>query len=303
MIPNFPNFCKLELHHKEFIDNYNKDLPPYSDYVFSSLFIWNIGEEIELSDLHGNLVIKFRDYVTNERFYSFIGNNKILETIEILLTDKSTSGSLPMLKLIPQHNFLEHHIEILTSKYKVTEDEDNFDYIVSVDELFNLEGKKLHHKRKLIRRFLKDYKSRVLIQDLTEESLQKELIALFENWKKNKVKNKGLFNDNEYEAFKKALKAATFLNLKSICVYVNDILVGYSIFEIINKDYALSAFQKADINYKGINEFIIYKIAEYLKNKGHSYINIEQDLGIKGLREAKKPYLSTFLKKYTISRK
>ena len=81
MIPNFPEFKALELSDREEIENITKQFPPYSDYHFPSMYIWDIHEPILLSVLNKNLVIRQSDCLTGEPFYSFIGTNSIEETI------------------------------------------------------------------------------------------------------------------------------------------------------------------------------------------------------------------------------
>src|SRR5574343_1109613 len=93
MIPEFPNFKNLELSDKKSIDNFTKKHPPYSDFNFTSMWVWNTTEEIQISILNDNLVVKFTDYLNGDHFYSFLGTNKIKETTNILLdyTEKTNN--------------------------------------------------------------------------------------------------------------------------------------------------------------------------------------------------------------------
>ncbi len=84
MLPNFPEFSKLSLDHQKDIDEAISGFPPYSDYTFASLYPWNSQNKLELSNLNGNLVVKFTDYVTDEPFLSFLGTNNVIETVETL---------------------------------------------------------------------------------------------------------------------------------------------------------------------------------------------------------------------------
>ena len=80
MIPEFPEFKKLELSDKEDVEAFTKKFPPYSDFNFVSMWSWDIKGEMRLSILNGNLVVRFTDYITGDPFYSFLGNNKTNET-------------------------------------------------------------------------------------------------------------------------------------------------------------------------------------------------------------------------------
>ncbi|MCP3898465.1 MAG: DUF2156 domain-containing protein, partial [Desulfobacteraceae bacterium] len=53
-------------------------------------------------------------------------------------------------------------------------------------------------------------------------------------------------------------------------------------------------FEKADVNFKGTAQVINQETAKYLQKKCR-YLNKEQDLGIKGLRQAKMSYYPEML--------
>ena len=95
MIPEFPQFKKLELSDKKDVEKFTSLFAPYSDFNFASLWSWNIKDEMRLSVLNGNLVVHFTNYLTEELFYSFLGDKKINETAE---TTISVSAGIVKLK-------------------------------------------------------------------------------------------------------------------------------------------------------------------------------------------------------------
>ncbi len=54
MIPEFPNFKKLELSDREEVESVTNKFPPYSDFNFTSMWCWDINEDMRLSKLNGN---------------------------------------------------------------------------------------------------------------------------------------------------------------------------------------------------------------------------------------------------------
>ena len=124
MIPLFPKFIKLNLHHKYDINLCTFKFLPYCDFNFVSLWCYNIKNEIVLSVLNDNLIIKFTDYLTSKNFYSFFGDKKFEETCLILLKDSHKNHFEPQLKLIP-----EIFIKNRYKKIDIKEDRHNFDYI------------------------------------------------------------------------------------------------------------------------------------------------------------------------------
>ena len=83
-LANFPNFKLLELTDCEAVLSITSKLPPYSDFNFVSIWSWNLYDKIMISQLNGNLVVKFTDYITGESFYSFIGNTEVEKTTKEL---------------------------------------------------------------------------------------------------------------------------------------------------------------------------------------------------------------------------
>lgn len=300
LIPLFPNFKNLELNDKKYFEEVTKKFEPYSDYNFISLWSYDIENDTKISMLNGNLVLKFRDYITNQPFYSFIGNNVVGNTIGDLLKITQKEGLKKELKLIP-----EVAIKELSSfkKIKIVEDMDNFDYILSIDELADLKGDKYHTHKNFVNRFCKAYNS-ICIKDLnlTDPLIHNQILELFHVWetKRNKERKD---TDHELKAIKKLLRNANEFNLITLGVYDNKILVGFITASLEQMDYVISHFAKADPSYSGIFYFMYHNLAKALKGKGYKYLNNEQDLGIPGLRKSKKQWNPTkYLKKYTISK-
>ena len=300
VLPEFPKFKKLEISDKEAVEKITSKYPPYSDFNFISMWSWDIKGDMRLCQLHGNLVVRFTDYVTGEPFYSFLGDNKVNETAEALLQLSTEQGLEPKLKLIP-----EIVVNRLDSKFKVIEDRDNFDYIYKNEDLANLLGNKFHDKRYLYNKFKKYYRDdKMLISSNIGDSTIKDILKLDEKWAMCKIE-KSLKCDikNETEAVKKFFTSIDqFSNSKFLflSLYIKEDLVSFSISSIINSDYVLCHFTKGDVEYKGVYE---YMITDYGLNfsKIATFMNYEQDLGISSLRSSKNSFNpSCFLKKYVI---
>ncbi len=56
-IPKFPSSKKLTLADQAEVQNFVEKFPPYSDYNFTSLYSYNVENNIELSWLNNNLVV------------------------------------------------------------------------------------------------------------------------------------------------------------------------------------------------------------------------------------------------------
>lgn len=297
MIPVFPGFKKLELKDKEEIIKYTSAFDPYSDYNFVSLWSYNTKDNIEVSKLNKNLVVKFLDYTSEDQFYSFLGNNETRKTIEILLEHTRSKNLKQQLKLIPEIDLVDKKVN---KSFSIKEDKDNFDYILSVEELYEYKGKKYQNKRKLSNRFRRLYpNAQVKELNLSDKSTHKNIRKLFKHWSQKK-------QDSEHElvAIQRTLKHANKLNLLGIGIFDNKKLIAFVISDIENKEYAETHFVKADTLYVGIYQFLRKEFARNLKKREYKFINIEQDLGILGLRTAKEQWHPVkYLKKYIVTGK
>src|SRR5690606_4991074 len=96
-----------------------------------------------------------------------------------------------------------------------------------------------------------------------------------------------------------------FKKVISLGIFVKDKLVGYNINEVVNNGYVVGHFQQANLKYStAIYSYLMQETAIYLDKLNCRYINLEQDLGIHGLRKWKLSYSNeTFFKKYIIYNK
>lgn len=298
MIPEFPQFKKLELTDKNDIEGFTSKFPPYSDFNFASMWSWDIKEEMRFSSLNGNLVVRFTDYLSGKNFLSFIGENKISETASELILFSQKNYQISFLRLIP-----EETTNILpTSMFTIEPDRDSYDYIYSISDLANMSSWSKNSSGRRIRKFLKSNHNYILKNLSIEEISKDEYREMFKKWAQNKnISNH--FELNEYKAFERFLQINN-KNIKFTSLYVNNILVGFTAYEILSNDFAISHFAKADIGYiNEISDVLNWEEAKLLNKKGIKYFNWEQDLGLPGLRYSKEKYKHTFfLKKFIVNR-
>ncbi len=303
MITIFPNFKKLGLEDKPIVEGFVRRYLPYSDFNFVSLWSYNTNDSYEISYLNKNLVIKQDDYITNEPFISFIGKNKLMETIESLINYAKTKKINTTLRLIPK-DILPKNISILSRKYIIEKDPDNFDYIMSIDNLLNLRGKKFKSKRKWVNTFKKMYPEHEIKElDLCNKNIQKEIIKLFNKWEeiRNKKRNETI---RELKAIKKLMRDSKQFKLKNIGVYHKGKLISFSINEAVHKNYYMGHFGKADYAYRGSFQYLEYITAHMMNDGKIKYMNFEQDMGEQNLKSSKLSWKPThMLEKYTIREK
>lgn len=304
MIPTFPQFKKLDLEDRDFIDDYTASYPPYSDYNFVSLWVYNTKEKVELSLLNNNLVVKFQDYISNEFFYSFLGVNSVLNTIKTLIEFARTERDIiTQLKLVPEINLLGNDIFEAQKLFSIVADEDNFDYIYSLNEWSELRGIKYRGKKNFVNRFKRLYPDVYMCQlDLKNKETQKNIEDLFIVWEGLKGRDR-IETETELEALRRTFSLSKFVDFISLGVLVGGKLIAFSINEVIPNGYCVGDFRKADMtHYIGAYQFLENETAKILLKHKCEYLNLEQDLGIPGLKRSKQSWFPvSYLKKYIIS--
>jgi uncharacterized protein len=301
-LPLFPQFEKIHIASQKTIMMYVNQFVPYSDFNFVSLFSYDVENDVIVSNLNGNLVVRFRDYITGEPFYSFLGNHTVAGTIEMLL-DLSLQEELnPVLKLIP--SIVVEADAQLGEVFHIVEQRDEFDYILSSKNLRELSGMKFTSHRKLINRFHRRYPHfHIEDLDLCSPEIKDQVINLFVAWEKHKGKSR---EDTEHEltAIMRLLAHADTFSLLSFGVYLDAELVGFLIADLDHPTYTQVHFAKSNPLYTQIYYVLLHYLGRKLEGSSHELINIEQDLGIPGLRFAKEHWNPVhYLKKYTIKRK
>lgn len=302
MIPIFPKLSRLTLEHKKHIEAYTHAFAPYSDFTFISLWTYNTEDQIEVSSLNNNLVIKFTDYITLKPFYSFIGTNEIKHTIDTLLQDAHQKGYEPYLKLVPEISIVSD--AALTKHYNIKEDLDNHDYVISARHVVELPENIYKRKKYLIERFKRKYPNyKVEIHDLSKKETHKKLIDVFLQWEKRMHKDRNE-TENELTAIKRLFESAHLWDVFAITISVDNKIIAFNTYEKAHGKYGISSFQKADKSFTGVYSVLTHEATKHMHSLGCDYINFEQDLGIEGLRLSKSRWKPAhFLKKYIITPK
>ena len=298
MIPQFPEFKKLELSDKDQIESFTKRFPPYSDFNFVSMFSWDIHGDMRVSILNDNLVVRFNDYITGKPFYSFLGVNKVNETTEALLDYSLLFGGGHDLKLIPEVAIKD----LDKNSFSVIEDRDHFDYIIPAELFKEYNTKQTRTKKNSVNQFLSNFTPVKQTLDLDNVEVRDLVYELFTKWSEGK--EDPLSVQNELQAIKRFVE-----NNKEDSdhiftgIFLDEKMISFCLSERLNDGFSNIHFCKADTSIStGVYAHILQENAKILIDKGHNYINIEQDLGIDSLRKWKMSHgAGMFLKKYIVS--
>jgi hypothetical protein len=179
----------------------------------------------------------------------------------------------------------------LADAFRIAEDPANGDYIYLSDKLVSLRGNKLHKKRNQINQFLELYPGHASLR--LQPSDLPACLELSEKWCRLRT-CEALDFDHETSALKRALLHFAELDLQGIKVTLDGALAAFAIFSRLNSAMADVHFEKFDPEIKGIGQVINWETAKALA-PDYKYINREQDLGLEGLRQAKRSYIPEYI--------
>lgn len=291
-VPLFPLFRPAIRSDEDVVNRYNDRFSAYSDFNFTNLYSWNVGREVLISELNGNLVYRFADYQSGEPFYMFMGDCDVNNTAIALLDLQDTNAA--ELRLIP-----ECTARLLDDRlFTIEELPEHADYIERVDELCKLAGRHFASRRHQAARFMRAYPSAIFdVLDLADPRLRHEVVQLYKAW------TRGALGEHaaELAAFERCVE---FFRDRTVmtALRVDGDIVGITLHEPIGKQMAINHFEKTMIgSYVGVSAYLVWRTAQFLSERGIRFINIEQDLGIPGLRTNKRSYAPVDrLRKYRV---
>jgi len=280
----------LELKHipalREYLDKYPRQ---NCDYAICNLLTWG--------KLYKNLIGKWKDrlLILNPRYQSLcfpIGKYPEPEELKALLLE--LIGQYPEIELIiiPEQ-YIEQY-PALNDVLEVSESEAWADYIYEIDRLATLSGKKLAKKKNLVSQFVRTYPEYKVLP-ITAEN--REVINSFAaKWKREREVD-GIYLNAELQALSYAMEYWDELPIQGILICYHNKIVAFSIFSEQTTDTISVHFEKYDPDKKGAAQAINWETARLLQ--GHyKWLNREQDLGLEGLRQAKKTYDPAYMLKF-----
>lgn len=196
------------------------------------------------------------------------------------------------IKVLPLHLRNAMQKSLLELEATLVEKRGDFDYLYRRSDLAELKGTKFHKKRNHVNYFIDHYTYQTLT--ITKDTLC-DVFHVLNIWRQQHQ------SDIDLESVKTAILHFEQLPLFGQITYVNNVPAAFVMAEYIYNQKAVVVHQeKADIQYKGIYQYINKNFAQSLPLTCR-LINREQDLGDPGLRKAKESYKPVqLLKKFRV---
>ena len=265
-----------------------------SEGAFATMFIWNKYYNIELAENGSFLFIKFNIKGKKPSFFFPIGKGNLQNAVQELRNYCESIGEKLCFRLVSEEN-AERLKDLKVFNFSYVPVRDTFDYVYLTEKMISLSGKKLHSKRNHLNYFLENYDYEYI--KVKEPALLNECAQKAYEWVKAKTKNTNSF---ELGAMEQYFKHYFDFNQKGSVIKVQGEIVAMSFGEKLNDNTALIQIELADENYRGAYQAINKLFCEN-EWRQFKYVNREEDMGLEGLRRAKKSYQPEFLvEKYII---
>lgn len=287
-IPKYPDFKPIGIEDLSVFNRFFKDNPPeISEFTFTNLYAWRETYQLKAAILGGMLIV-CSESEKQRRFFYPIGTGDTKSVMEDIL--KSGGGVFirvpEAVKLLFEND----------TRFKIDLDMDNSDYLFKTADLAALAGRKYDGKRNLIKKFKSRYKYEY--SELKAENAA-ECLEFEEEWCsiKDCASVEGL--DNERRAFREMFKNFSFFELVAGAIKVEGKISAVAIGEDLNPNTLVMHILKANPKIEGLyqvinNEFLSRQAGNF------EYVNLEQDLGVEGLRKSKLSYHPVkMVRKYT----
>lgn len=261
------------------------------EFSFANLYLWG-RQKISFSP-EGVLIFSQFDRRT---VYPFpLGAEDLRAAIDKIIADSVTrgipcriSGVLPS-----QKELLE---QLYPGMFRFHSDEDSFDYVYAIDDLAELSGKKYHGKRNHLNRFMEDHPDCKVVSMSNDNAYM--AAEMVERWYETKLaENPNADFHMEKSAIKKALRDFQELGLLGLLLLDRGEVLAFTIGSFLRHDTVDVHFEKARADVNGAYTAINYEFARYVREKFPSvrFIDREEDMGIEGLRRAKRSYHPSYM--------
>lgn len=278
MIPKYPKFKFVEYKDLNAIDGYLKKYPcPICELNLPNIFIWKNFDRPQITLINGNLCIYVSPANESSYFLEPIGTNKLAETVEICIKHARKLSRTS-----------EHFVKSIDhAKYNITEVRNQFDYVYLTKKLAELKGRHFDGKRNAITQFKKLFPKYKFIE--LKKAYKSEADELFEKWfalRQNSRHLPKLAYDSQKSAIDTAFEYYDKFNFIGGAICIDGKMKAFTLGSRLNKDTISVHFAYGDPSAKGISPALLREACNntYARAK---YVNLEQDLGIPGLRKSK----------------
>lgn len=264
----------LGLSHQELLEQKFRELNlPLSEYTFPNLYLFREVHRYQVLKLSHAIFIK--GVARDGTPFIMPTSPPLLEMIELL---RSPLLQNELVYPIPETWLPYFEKFLLQASFK----EEESDYLFTASKLATYPGRHLSKKRNLVKQLVSHHE----VKGKTLDNQLNDAQTILEKWAERKGDTP---DETDFNECLEAIQKFHLLHLSGRIVYVDGKPAGFTIGERLSKDCYTIHFCKGLSGIKGLYQYLYQDAAQSLKDS-YRWINLEQDLGIPALRDAKHSY-------------
>ena len=266
-----------------------------ADYSFVNIYAWGASYEASWCCLDGCLVIW--TVIAGVDYYAFplgADTDEKLRTVIDALKDhcRERKDELRLISIAPDQ--VPRLEALYPGEFEITPRTDLFDYVYAAERLSTLEGKKLHAKRNFIHHFEAEHQWELVPMTDANICVAAGLDGLWVIEQEADAMETAMA---EAKAIRTVLTDFDRLGLEGAYLYADGAPCGFTIGERLSADTYVIHYEKADYDVVGAYPMINREFVRMIREKYPEivWINREDDMGLEGLRKAKRSYYPDFM--------
>lgn len=256
------------------------------EFSFANLYLW--GRQ-NFAVLHGH--ITFFSQFNRRSVYPFpLGTGDKKPILDAIIADARARG-IPC-RITSLNAADRETLETLyPDRFRFHCDEGAFDYVYAIDDLADLKGKKYHAKRNHLNRFYEAFPD-YTVEELNENNLPRVQEMTDAWYAAHAEENPNGDYHMEKAALSKAFRDYRELGLDGLVLLNENEVLAVTLGSRLSPDTIDVHFEKARADVNGAYAAINCEFARHIRKKYPEirFLNREEDMGLEGLRKAKKSY-------------
>ena len=281
------DFSHITLDDKALYEDYlSRDDGRGCEFSFANLYLW--GRQY-IAKSHGHIAI-FSQFDRRSVYPYPLGEGDKRAVLDSIIAD-ATSRGIPCRITGLCENAKATVESLYPDKFRFHTDEGSYDYVYDINDLADLGGRKYHSKRNHMARFAEanpDY----TVEEINDENIE-DANAFLDFWYESRLaENPDADYHMERAAIKRALRDFAPLELVGLLLRTREGVVAMTIASRMSSDTFDVHFEKARADIQGAYVAINCSLARYIRDKypDIKYLDREEDMGLEGLRRAKRSY-------------
>ncbi len=281
------DFKRIELSDKPLYDSYlENESGRGCEFSFANLYLW--GRQ-SFAEVYGHIVM-FSQFNRRSVYPYPLGSGDKKAVLDAIIEDSAARGIPCRITGVSEHARKTME-ELYPNRFRFHCDEGAFDYVYSIDDLAELKGKKYHSKRNHLNRFCENYPN-FFVEPLGDGNIEK-VRSMAKTWYDAKLAEdpNGDYH-MERAALEKAFRDYRGLCMDGLVLLDGDDVLAFTLGSRLSVDTFDVNFEKAKVGVNGAYAAINNEFAKYIREKYPEikYLDREEDMGLEGLRKAKKSY-------------